>query len=110
MDRRRDAWIPSERTRQCLIANATAVPGTFVPERDMLTMPGVMLEEDLVSCNSDIDILDKNSYYLQGDSVGEAVSLCLGEAEAAQRRVLTANDVTQDERGLRELVQAGAYR
>lgn len=46
---------------------------------------------------------------LQKDPVYEAVHYYLGPNEAAKRKVLSAAEVTQDDRGIRELIQAGCY-
>ena len=48
LDRRHDAWIPCETTRQVLIAVATSQPGTFFPEPDHLTRPSVLIAEPQV--------------------------------------------------------------
>lgn len=57
-----------------------------------LTMPGMQLASELA------------------DPIRLAVEPLLGTAEAQRRRILCADDVTQDERGLRQLIEHGAYR
>ena len=85
------AWIPSPATAQTLAAMASQ-SGTFFPERYVLTMPGVQVREDLQ------------------DPVRNLVAHYRGESEAAKRQVLTADTVSQDQRGLRQLIRAGCYR
>ncbi|XP_050734491.1 trafficking protein particle complex subunit 12-like isoform X4 [Eriocheir sinensis] len=90
-DRRHDAWIPSEATRQALISMSTSPPGTYFPEKELLTMPGIAVKEDF------------------GDPVKNLVRTYLGEEQSSKRVVLTATSVTQDDRGLRQLIAAGCY-
>ncbi|XP_058066794.1 trafficking protein particle complex subunit 12 [Anopheles bellator] len=65
------------------------VPG--VPPAN-LTMPGVSVATDLT------------------DPVQEAVGLLVDTNEAQQRKLLLPDNVTQDERGLRELIENGCFR
>lgn len=41
----------------------------------------------------------------QSDPIHEAVFNLLGDGEAKQRKILTVDNVTQDERGLRQLIE-----
>ncbi|XP_043269348.1 trafficking protein particle complex subunit 12 [Venturia canescens] len=91
-DTHRDAWIASESTRKVLRSIATSTPGSNFPERENLTMPGLTIQSDMT------------------DATKETAIHFLGEEENIHRNVLTASDVTQDERGLRNLIQAGCYR
>ncbi|KAK0081987.1 hypothetical protein PV325_011269 [Microctonus aethiopoides] len=91
-DFHRDAWIPCERTRKVLRSIATSTPNSNFPDCENLTMPGLKLQGDMV------------------DATRETSIHFLGEDENIHRNILTATDVTQDERGLRNLIQAGCYR
>jgi len=90
--RRYAFWPPSAATAQILSGVAAAAPGTFYPDRASLTTPAVVLREDLP------------------DPVRNLVAHYRGEQEASRRQVLTADSVTQDQRGLRQLVRAGCLR
>ncbi|KAL1517484.1 hypothetical protein ABEB36_001246 [Hypothenemus hampei] len=89
-DRRRDAWIPMEKTRQELVAKATCPPGSYKPDLDMLTMPGILLDEEFE------------------DEIGEPIVLCCREARDNCNKTKNFN-LTPNERRLKELIQIGAY-
>ena len=48
-DRRNDAWIPTESTRQSLVTIVTSAPGSYVLEQEQLTSPGIVFDDPLVS-------------------------------------------------------------
>uniref|UniRef100_A0A182K617 Uncharacterized protein n=1 Tax=Anopheles christyi TaxID=43041 RepID=A0A182K617_9DIPT len=79
-DNVRDLWEPP----------SLSVSGT-IPSTN-LTMPGVSVATDLT------------------DPVQDAVGLLVDANEAQQRKLLLPDNVTQDERGLRELIENGCFR
>ncbi|CAB3229386.1 unnamed protein product [Arctia plantaginis] len=91
-DRRRDAWIPNDEAKKTLMKAQSSPKGSFFPEREVLTMPGLILEEELA------------------DALQEVAVKYLGVSSAGSRGVVRAEHVSRDEAGLRELLRTGYLR
>ncbi|CAH2097450.1 unnamed protein product [Euphydryas editha] len=91
-DRRRDAWIPNEDAKKTLLKAQSSPKGSFFPEREVLTMPGLVLEEELA------------------DALQEVAVKYLGVSSAGVHGVVRADHVSRDEAGLRELLRTGYLR
>ncbi|KAF6738499.1 Trafficking protein particle complex subunit 12 [Oryzias melastigma] len=92
VDRRHDAWLPSEETRKVLISVATQQYSPAYVESSRLTMPGLKFDN------------------LQVDAVKDLMLRFLGEQAAMKRQVLTANSVEQSVIGLKQLVSSKNWR
>ncbi|XP_075412491.1 trafficking protein particle complex subunit 12 [Tenrec ecaudatus] len=92
MDRRNDAWLPSEGTRNVLISVATQQSSTVFIDKENLTMPGLKFDN------------------IQGDAVKDLMLRFLGEQAAAKRQVLNANSVEQSFVGLKQLINSKNWR
>ncbi|XP_076604202.1 trafficking protein particle complex subunit 12 isoform X2 [Chaetodon auriga] len=92
VDRRHDAWLPSEETRKVLISVATQHYNSAYVETNRLTMPGLKFDN------------------LQGDAVKDVMLRFLGEQAAMKRQVLTANSVEQSFTGLKQLISSKNWR
>ncbi|KAJ3613677.1 hypothetical protein NHX12_019923, partial [Muraenolepis orangiensis] len=88
VDRRHDAWLPSNETRKVLISVGTQQYNQTYAERDKMTMPGLKFDN------------------LQSDAVKDLMLRFLGEQAAMKRQVLTANSVAQSFLGLKQLIAA----
>ncbi|KAL6477507.1 hypothetical protein MHYP_G00133420 [Metynnis hypsauchen] len=92
VDKRYDAWLPSEETRRVLISVATQQVNPVHVERDRLSMPGLKFDN------------------LQGDAVKDLMLRFLGDQAAMKRQVLTANSVEQNFLGLKQLISTKNWR
>ncbi|RVE66360.1 hypothetical protein OJAV_G00106560 [Oryzias javanicus] len=92
VDRRHDAWLPSEETRKVLISVATQQYSPAYVESSRLTMPGLKFDN------------------LQVDAVKDLMLRFLGEQAAMKRQVLTASSVEQSVIGLKQLVSSKNWR
>ncbi|XP_062252783.1 trafficking protein particle complex subunit 12 [Platichthys flesus] len=92
VDRRHDAWQPSEETRKVLISVATQQFSPAFVETSKLTMPGLKFDN------------------LQGDAVKDLMLRFLGEQAAMKRQVLNSNSVEQSFTGLKQLITSKNWR
>ncbi|XP_052041974.1 trafficking protein particle complex subunit 12 [Apodemus sylvaticus] len=92
MDRRNDAWLPSQATREVLMSVATQQYGTVFIDKENLTMPGLKFDN------------------IQGDAVKDLMLRFLGETAAAKRQVFNASSVEQSFVGLKQLISCRNWR
>ncbi|XP_061698788.1 trafficking protein particle complex subunit 12 [Syngnathoides biaculeatus] len=92
VDRRHDAWLPSEETRKSLLPMASQQYSLAYAESNRLTMPGLKFDN------------------LQDDAVKDLMLRFLGEQAAMKRQVLTANSVEQSFLGLKQLISSKNWR
>ncbi|CAL9686155.1 unnamed protein product [Knipowitschia caucasica] len=92
VDRRHEAWLPSEETRKILISVGAPQSSPGFVETSRLTMPGLKFDN------------------LQGDAVKDLLLRVLGEQAAGKRQVLTANSVEQSFSGLKQLISTKNWR
>ncbi|XP_051469914.1 trafficking protein particle complex subunit 12 isoform X1 [Apus apus] len=92
LDRRNDAWLPSEETRNVLISVATQQYSTVFIDKENLTMPGLKFDN------------------IQGDAVKDLMLRFLGEQAAVKRQVLNANSVEQSFVGLKQLISSKNWK
>ncbi|XP_026085029.1 trafficking protein particle complex subunit 12-like [Carassius auratus] len=92
LDKRYDAWLPSEDTRRVLISVATQQISPVQIDREQLAMPGLKFDN------------------LQGDAVKDLMQRFLGDQAAMKRQVLSANSVEQNFLGLKRLISTKNWR